>query len=193
VSRPDPFPWLAHLRKDRRGLPVPYINAWGPEAVEHTRVEHDPVVGGPAVFFDDHGGVPDFTAQNPQRQRQCVVEGLCQVCGKPVPWSRRNLVLGSLSVEWAWVPELRQEVPMVYEPWLCDRCCAIATAWCPALIRRTKDEKLQVVKVRSQREVQLVVSNGSVDGFPEAGQQVKIWAKIQLLSVDIQREPTPSG
>lgn len=189
MSRPDPFPWLDHLRRDRRGLPVPYVNAWGEESVERASVAYDPLVGAPAVFFADHGEVPDFTRQNPQRQRRCVVEGLCQVCGKPVPWSRRNLVIASLSVQWHWVGNLRREVPVTHEPWLCDRCCAVAVGWCPALIRRRREEQLEVVKVRSQKEVQLIVSSGAIDGHPDAGTEVRIWAKLRLLSVDIQRAP----
>lgn len=189
MSRPEPFPWLAHLRTDRRGLPVPFINAWGDEAGARVRVEHDPLVGGPAVFVDDHGDEPDFTRQNQQRQRRCMVEGLCQVCGKFTPWSRRNLVVASLSVKWQWVGEWGREVPVVSEPWLCDRCCAIAVGWCPALIRRTREEQLQVVPVRSPREVQEIVSVGRVDACPEAGEQVRIWVKLQLLSLDIQRPP----
>lgn len=189
VTRPEPFPWLAHLRRDRRGLPVPYINAWGDEASSARRVAYDPLVEGPAVFIDDHGDVPDFTRQNQQRQRRCMVEGLCQVCGKPVPWSRRNLVVASLSVKWQWVGELRREVPVVSEPWLCDRCCMISVRWCPALIRRTREEQLQVVRVRSAREVTPIVSVGSIDGIPEAGTQVRIWSKLRLLTLDIQRAP----
>lgn len=188
MSRPQAFPWLAHLRKDRRGLPVPYINAWGAETPESYRIAHDRLVGGPAMFRDDVGDEPDFTRQNPQRQRECMVAGLCQVCGKRVPWSRRNLVISDLSVKWHWVGELRREVPVVAEPWLCDRCCTIAVGWCPALIRRTRDEHLEVVKVRAEREAQLIVSNGVVDGQQHDG-PVFMWAKLQLLTLDIRRAP----
>ena len=31
MSRVDIPPWLSHLRTDRRGLPVPWVNRWGPE------------------------------------------------------------------------------------------------------------------------------------------------------------------
>ncbi len=189
MSRPDPYPWLDHLPRDRRGLPVPYVNAWGDEATAVIRVAFDRLVDGPAVFVEDHGDVPDFTRQNQQRQRRCMVEGLCQVCGKPVPWSRRNLVVAALSVKWQWVGELRREVPVIAEPWLCDRCCEIAVRWCPALIRRTREEQLQVVRVRSPREVKPLVSIGTIDGHPEAGEQVRIWSKLQLLTLDIQRAP----
>lgn len=192
MSRPGPYPWLDHLRRDRRGLPVPFINAWGAETRETTRVAYDPLVGGVALFLDDHGDEPDFTRQNPQRQRRCWVEGLCQVCGKGVPWSRRNLVVAALSVKWSYVDSLRREVPVVAEPWLCDRCCAIAVGWCPALIRRSREEQLQVVPVRSAREVLPIASVGRVDYYPEAGGKVVLWSKVQLLTLDVVRAETPA-
>jgi hypothetical protein len=187
-GRAPAFPWLDHLRRDRRGLPVPWINAWGAESVEATDVRPDPVVGGAlAAFHLDHGDVPDFTRQAPQRQRQAMIEGLCQVCGKPVPWSRRNLVVADLAVDWVWSPERRREVPTMTEPWLCDRCCAIAVDWCPALIRRRRGDVMRVVPVRSPREVLLMVSTGRVDGFDGAGTEVRMWGKVQLLGLDIVR------
>ncbi len=190
--RPGTFPWLDHLRRDRRGLPVPFVNAWGAETPERTRVEPDPRAAGRlALFHDDHGDEPDFPRQNPGRQRECMVDGLCQVCGKFAPWSRRNLVLAPISVEWSYVDNLRRWLPVIFEPWLCDRCCEIAVGWCPALIRRRREEQLQVVPVRSPREVVPILSLGRVDTVPQAGDGVALWAKVQLLTVDIRRtEPT---
>lgn len=167
---------------------MPFVNAWGAERLGSYRVAPDPVAGGrPALWSDDYGDEPDFTRQNPGRQRRCMVEGLCQVCGKAVPWSRRNLVVAPLSTEWVFVESLRRDVPVVTEPWLCDRCCEIAVGWCPALIRRRRDEQLLVVPVRSPREVVPVLSTGSVDGFPEAGSAIALWAKLQLPGLDIRR------
>jgi hypothetical protein len=188
VSRPPASPWLDHLRRDRRGLPVPYLNAWGPE---NARVDADPRAGGPAWFRDDVGDVPDFTAMNPQRQRECMVDGLCSVCGKFVPWSRRNLVIAALAVEWVQTPSGR-EVPVVMEPWLCDRCAHIAVHWCPSLVRRRREEQLQVVPVRSSREVVPVVSVGelTVPGLEwTRARPVRLWVKLRLLTLDIQRAP----
>ena len=120
-----PADWLAHLRTDRRGLPVPYVNVWGDEARLPVRVEHDVNVRARAVFTDDSGQtVPDFTRQCMQRQRECVVQGLCQVCARPVPWSRRFLVVSSISVEQIELPG--GQAPVVTEPWLCGWCAGIA-------------------------------------------------------------------
>jgi hypothetical protein len=140
------------------------------------------------VFLDDsQETMPDFTAQNMGRQRRCMVAGLCQVCARPVPWSRRNLVIAPNSVEQVTVGG--RLVPVVFEPWLDDRCAEIATKWCPALIRRRREEQLAVVQVRSQREAQMVVSRGWIDGPLEAetrGDPVAMWVKVALLKVQIR-------
>lgn len=198
-GRPAFDPWLSHLRRDRRGLPVPYINIWGQETVDRLRVAYDPHARGRAVFYDDADQtVPDFTKQHMARQRECVAMGLCQVCARHVPWSRRNLVVAALSVQWVRLDGVdRREVPVIFEPWLDDRCAEIATRWCPALIRRTREERLTVVPVRSQRDVRLVLSTGWLEGPLEAetkADPVGMWLKIALLKPNITRAaPVPVG
>jgi hypothetical protein len=152
-------------------------------------VTFDPYTQSRAVFLDDsRESEPDFTRQNMGRQRECVYVGLCQVCARPVPWSRRNLIIAPMSVEW--VSLEGRQVPVISEPWLDDRCTEIATRWCPALIRRRRDEDLTVVPVRSRREVQLVVSNGWIDGHlaeETRANPVVMWLKVALLTYRIVR------
>lgn len=179
-------PWLSHLRRDRRGLAVPYVNLWGEETPDRIHVAHDPNVGQRAAFLDDADAeVPDFTRQNMGRQRRCMALGLCQVCERPVPWSRRNVVISGVSVEW--VPVAGQIRPVIFEPWLDDRCAEIATRWCPALIRRHHGDDLTVLPVR-QGDVQLVVSTGWVEGQPDTRtDMVAMWVKVALLRHNIVR------
>jgi hypothetical protein len=193
-----PFdPWLAHLRRDRRGLPVPYINLWGVEDPARFSVRHDPHVLAQAVFLDDAGETePDFKRQNVGRQRECMAAGLCQVCARTVPWSRRNLVLAPESVKWVSLHQGGPELPVVVEPWLDDRCADIAVNWCPALIRRRRDEELTIVKVRSRREVELVVSYGWAEGHLETQTKagsVAMWLKVALLNHRILRPKDLDG
>jgi hypothetical protein len=188
ADRPAFDPWLSHLRRDRRGLPVPYVNRWGSEDLHRVTIAYDPHVRQRAAFLDDsQETVPDFTAQNMGRQRRCMVVGLCQVCARPVPWSRRNLVIAPNSVEQITVGN--RLVSAVFEPWLDDRCAEIATKWCPALIRRRREEQLTVIPVRSQREAQLVVSTGWING-PLADETrrhpVAMWVKVALLKVQVR-------
>lgn len=157
--------WLQHRPVDDRGLPIPWINRWGPETVASTRISWDPNVARPAVFHDDTGDVVDFTRQNFGRQRESMTRGLCQVCGRFTPWSRRNLVISGNHVESVQVADLGGRRAMaVHEPWLDDRCAAIATLLCPALIRRRHDEQdLTVLPVRREKDVQLIVAVGTLD------------------------------
>lgn len=195
MARPPFDPWLADLRRDRRNLPVPYVNRWGPEDTTRMSVRVDPHVGVRAVFLDDsRETVPDFTRQHMARQRQCMALGLCQVCGRQTPWSRRNLIIAPATIQWITVDG--REVPVTTEPWLDDRCAAIATTWCPELIRRDRDEDLTVVPVRSPREISTFLSTGCVDGHLAAetrNNPVAMWVKVGLHTVNIVREETPDG
>lgn len=181
--------FLSHLRTDRRGLPVPYVNRWGKEELlDRLSIEHDRRVGMAAVFYrDDDLDEPDFTAQNMGRQRECIVDGLCQVCGRFVPWSRRFLVVAALSVKT--IKLGAQRVPVVTEPWLDQRCAEFALSLCPALIRRTRDEKLTLVPVTSKRDVKLGAERGWIEGPLEA-ESKRIapitWAELHLTGVRIE-------
>lgn len=178
--------WLGHRPKDRRGLPIPYVNRWGPETAETTRLRFDRNVGMAGVFVDDVGDEVDFTRQNFQRQRECMVRGLCQVCGRFVPWSRRLVPVAPFSVDMVTVEGVAGQVAAVFEPWLDERCAAIAQRWCPALIRRRREEQLLMHPVRSRREVQMLMSVGSVDAFPQTlVEPVAMWAKLALLTLNI--------
>lgn len=174
---------MSHLRRDRRGLPVPYINHWGPERLDRMSIRPDVTVRMNAVFWDDEGETePDFTQQNIQRQRECMAYGLCQVCARQVPWSRRFLVVSSISVETIEVEGLGERVSLT-EPWLDEECARVAIEHCPGLIRRHRDEDLQVAKITSARQVQMVASTGWLDGPLEAqtrADPVAMWIKLLL-------------
>jgi hypothetical protein len=175
--------WLSHLRADRRGLPVPYVNRWGlDEDDDLLTINYDENVRRLAVFYDDsQEPVPNFTAQNMQRQRECVMQGLCQVCRRPVPYSRRCVVISSISVET--VNVAGQDRAVIFEPWLCTRCALFAVDRCPALIRRKETEDLTVFPIRRPSDFQVTVSLGWVEGPLEAQSRETppaMWAKIIL-------------
>jgi hypothetical protein len=175
--------WLSHLRTDRRGLPVPYINQWGlEEDLARVSIRHDRHIGGPGLHYDDIGlTVPDFTKQNWQRQRECMLGGRCQVCHRPVPWSRRFLVLAAMSVDQ--VRMGNRTYGVVTEPWLDDRCARYAMEVCPALIRRTREEQLTLVPITSKWQGQLLTSVGWVEGPLEVESkrvQPAMWVKFYL-------------
>lgn len=180
--------FLSHLRTDRRGIPVPYINRWGPERVDDVMIEIDSNVGGAALFLrDDDQTEPDFLHQSFQRQRECMTQGLCQVCARRVPWSRRFLVLSDMSVENILLG--LRPTPAVTEPWLDERCAEFAMQHCPALIRRERDEALTLVPITSKRQVRFAMSRGYVDGPLEGvsrQMQPVMWVKALLPGVPIK-------
>jgi hypothetical protein len=180
VKLPD---WLSHLRTDRRGRPVPFVNRWGTvEDRSKVAVQFDPLVGMDAAFYFDAGEQePDFTAQSMQRQRRCMVLGECQVCGRPVPWSRRHLVISSVSTGVITSKGPRQGAMKVVEPWLDRRCAEFAIRYCPALIRRGRAEDLTLIEVTSKNDVELVITRGWIEGFPQTkAAPVAIWAELVL-------------
>ena len=180
---------LAHLPL-WRGLPVPYINRWGLGEPEHAwTIRYDRHVGEIGAYLaDTPDGAPDFTRQCIQRQRECVMAGLRQVCRRAVAWPQRRLVVSSVSVQTVDVQGRR--VPVVTEPWLCPDCAGFATAVCPALIRRGRDEDLHVVEMTSPSDCRVVLSRGWIEGRYEAAtraNQVAMWAKILLLNVHLEQ------
>jgi hypothetical protein len=181
--------WLGHLRTDRRGLPVPYVNLWGVEDVRRVRMAYDRHTDSQALFQDDEGQeVPDFTQQNMGRQRECMVDGLCQVCRRHVPWSRRFLVVSDMSVQAIHEPKLG-DVVAIHEPWLCQRCAVFATDVCPALIRRTREEQLKLIPITSQMDVSMIVSRGWVEGpLEEETKRVQpaMWCKVLLTRTRLE-------
>lgn len=180
---------LRHLRTDNRGRPVPYINRWGAEDAARLSIAIDPnVYDLPALFDDDSAElVPDFTAQNMQRQRECVARGLCQVCGRFIPWSRRYLVISSISVDQIDV-DGRPAVALT-EPWLDQICGTFALEKCPGLIRRRRSDDLKLLPITSQRQVSLTVSRGWVEGPIEEESkrlQPAMWAKVIVRDLRIE-------
>lgn len=185
--------WLAHLRTDRRGIPVPWLNRYGdPDQVpERWRIDHDPYVRGPALFCDDYGDEPNFLRMHMARQRQAMTEGRCSVCGRLVAWSRRHLVVSSISVEFIRTPELG-EAAVVDEPWLCERCARFSVERCPGLIRRSRAGDCALVHVRSPRFVRLVVSSGYIDGpLEEESRRVEpaMWVKALVSRKLVRIDP----
>lgn len=174
--------FLAHLRTDRRGIPVPYINQWGPEDPSRVRIDYDEYVDGPGLFLDDSEQTePDFTRQCMQRQRECMIRGLCQVCRTPVPWPDRRLILSKSSAQVIYV----EGIPFmaVTEPWLCPQCARFAMTHCPALIRQASAAGLELIDVTSSSMCALVTSKGWIEGPLEAESkrvQPAMWTKLIL-------------
>ncbi len=178
-------PWLGHLRTDRKGRPVPFINRWGDEDTTRLSIRWDHNVGMPAVFHDDSRETePDFFHQDMARQRQCMAQGLCQVCGRPVPWRRRLLVVSSMSTDVVDVNGLGPRV-VIHEPWLDVRCAEFALTVCPGLLRRKTADDLSLIATDEPEQARLTVSRGWIEGPLEAESRrvmPAMWLKVMIPS-----------
>jgi len=168
---------------------VPYVNLWGEEDLTRVRIAYDRHTDSEALFLDDDDQeIPDFTRQNMGRQRECMVDGLCQVCHRQVPWSRRFVVVSGMSVQPINVPKFG-DVVVIHEPWLCQRCAQFAIEVCPALIRRSREDELKLIQVSSQMDVSIVVSRGWIEGpLEEETKRVQpaMWCKILLTRTRLE-------
>jgi hypothetical protein len=190
---------LSNRPTDRRGLPVPYINIWGNvDKPGSWELRHDRNVHQRAAFYvDDMTAPPDFTKQSPQRQREIVVNGMCQVCARELGNGERWLALSPISVQ---TIEVRGIGPhaAISEPWLCADCCTFAVDTCPALIRRAHNEELIKVQLPADLPFSVTIGKGWIEGRWELAtkrEPCAMFARI-LLSPQVVRtsaEPGPGG
>jgi hypothetical protein len=134
---PPPIPErLSHLHT-WKGMAVPRVNAWGGE-IEDAEVRYDPAIGKDGVFAigTEGEGRPFLAKQCPQRQRQIMVEGLCQVCGRKLAPGARWLVLSRQSTVTTTDVKDLGEQHLVTEPWLCSPCLPYMLEACPGIRHR---------------------------------------------------------
>jgi hypothetical protein len=76
--------FLDHLPTygDLTPLPVPFVAVWSDER-DPRRTRIIKWHGHPAIFTDRRSGVPDFGSTNSHRQRLCMENNWCQICGRP--------------------------------------------------------------------------------------------------------------
>lgn len=107
----------------------PYITAWTGEV--GYQIRHAPIVGGPALFARTGArgdGSPIWGRISEERQRECAVRRLCQVCHRPFKLYREP--------GYSLVP-LRDVcgAPSTHEPLCCKACLPVTLKACPALRR----------------------------------------------------------
>lgn len=185
--------FLTHLRTDQRGVPVPYVNRWGEIADDRVGVETDRHVSkAAAVFLYDEGQQePSFVHMSPQRQRECMARGLCQICARQVPWSRRFLVVTGHNVDNVLMN--RVVTPSVNDPWVDERCAVWARDNCPELLRVPEGASIELVPITSKRQVQFSVYRGYADGPLEGVDQAIqpiLWVQAGMLGRPAKAVPS---
>lgn len=145
---------IAQLPRDDRGWPVTWASAWSDEFT--VEVRPDPLltnimgVEAPAYFSGgkQYEGLPCISYPSPQRVRQSVIEGFCQVCGAGItegPWLVCDIRLGQDEFRYG-----KRLVPLVIDAWTCERCIDFSLQFCPNLSRR---ETVEVWRVHQSMPV----------------------------------------
>lgn len=122
---------IARLPKDRKGFPIPYVAEWTHESDDSTFVVHPEGWAQANCNCKIGEGEPILGHQCPVRQRECMSEHKCQVCGFPiegVPHTEMAFIGGeSMNVFWENV---------FWEPPLHLSCAAYSLQVCPGITRR---------------------------------------------------------
>lgn len=138
ISEPPRIAALEHIS----GLPLAYVAQRYPMKMPP---EVDSKLGYVAME-DSTSGVfePDMGHMGEERQRVCMLSGICQVCGHPIKGTR-------------WMAGGVGDRPLASfafrEPPCCTKCMTFAIQVCPGLIRGRRAEELVVVRVRRFEEM----------------------------------------
>lgn len=107
---------------------TPYVVAWSGE-VGHI-VRPDPQLSGWMALFSASGapgqGSPVYAALSEARQRQCVLEHRCGVCGDVIPDGEASVALLITAA-----PSEARRVGDFTEPLTCRGCLAVPLQHCP--------------------------------------------------------------
>ena len=157
-------------------LPVPWTVSWSSE--DRFYVGKDSV-GRHAVCQSESPGFgkPVFSKPHMQRQRKCIVERRCDLCGK----SLRNRTRVSLSNARPTAHAFRPGDILQVEPMVHKRCALISLSYCPALRRQIADGIVRILQVTCD-DVQLaVLDEDAVESFTgerrKAIGHAKVWIK----------------
>lgn len=164
---------LRHLTRDpATGWPVPHVNAWTSETDE-TAVRLGAWHGYPAFTAPSSPGEgrADFTRQHMNRQRDIAYARECQVCRT----LNAPLLIVAPGISGQIATVAGTVMALFSEPFICHRCASFALEHCPGLIRRRRDEQLQVIEPAVSH---LVPSLGTHDNVP--GASAVLWCKIGI-------------
>jgi len=101
------------------------------------------------TVWEGESGGPDFGKYDEEKQRRCVVEQWCHVCGAGgdlmvcVPRTPKLITLNGV------------QMAVVHQPWVCGPCLAYAIRVCPPLRRLAEEGRgLVIFGLQDQRPIQ---------------------------------------
>lgn len=169
-------------------VPVPWTVSWTGE--ERQFVAIDPQIGRRALMQDElpGQGKPVFGKPHAQRQRRCIIECRCDICGKPITVAQSKVSLSHA----AWRENAAKGSVtgiLQVEPF-CHRACArVAIEWCPSLKRDIDRGTLFIRQVKNYRMQIAIIGIEYVPEYvpgymkrPEDGRGVAGHAKIELIT-----------
>jgi hypothetical protein len=135
---------IANLDKDVRGYPIPYVaQRWKSLLVPPPVTKYGLV----AVNDPSHGRELVLGKMDEERQRRCMLEGKCSVCGTRIKGNR--WMAGGLpddNAERAMVGEgIDGGIYAFREPWVDTECMRYALHVCPGLVVGRRSQNLRVV------------------------------------------------
>jgi hypothetical protein len=192
--------------RGRRHLPVPYVVLWSAERVTAARALTVRPDGcglgyrGEEPRDRDRQGVlwartrnapgegePRFGAMHPARQRQAMVDKLCQVCGGPADRTSRGWLFLLPGTD----GETQSEAGLSTKPPLCEPCARLALRHCPRL---TNPVALRVRRPRVWGvfgDHYVPGPNGlaalPTDGYMPYGHPARRWFLASQLVLDLER------
>jgi len=151
VTAAPPIPsTMAHLPRDRRGLPVPHVAGWTSETWGVARAELL-IRDRPMALFTrgrQGRGRPQFDVVNEARQRRAVLLGRCQVCDDELPRGHGPTLGHSRPIGWLPAASIGDATfdghPVTHEPLCCLPCAAWADVHCCVLARGTDHRVVRV-------------------------------------------------
>ncbi|WP_276200647.1 hypothetical protein [Chelatococcus sp. XZ-Ab1] len=135
-------------------VPVPYTASWSAEEGTTHVAPCRWASGRPALCqaVARGEGKPLFGKPHAQRQRQAIVDGLCDLCGRPL----KNCTKVSLSHARTHANGAHGLANLQVEPLLHRECAATSARLCPSLRRDLRDGAIEVRQVTRFR-VQIAV------------------------------------
>lgn len=130
---------IANLDRDHRGYPIPYVaQRWrGIRIPPPTTAQFGMV----AVPHKPSGKELILGKMDEERQRRCITESKCSVCGTKVPLNDRYLAGGADD------PSVLVGTQFAFrEPWVHGACMEYAVQVCPGLVVGVHSGRLRIVK-----------------------------------------------
>jgi hypothetical protein len=162
---------------------VPWTVSWSGE--EQQFVGHCRFAGMLALRMPQAigSGKPNFGKPHADRQRQCIVEQRCDLCGKPLRMSTKvSLSHARVNHKGAHGPCVMQVEPMVHKP-----CALICIEQCPSLKRDIANGTLMVRQVLKSRVQIAIMDLEYIHHYvpdyvaPAPGTKIAGHAKVELL------------